>query len=114
MQIASIDIKCIHCGKKKGNHKAISLNCPVGLKTRIGYLMYDKNKIFEPKPHKHRVRTTKIVAYNGCVNPHDCQPGSHGNVTLVQTCSCEASRTINRNNRYEEKGDWIKKPPLFP
>lgn len=32
--------KCRHCKKVKGFHKADSLECPMGMKTRIGYTRY--------------------------------------------------------------------------
>ncbi len=42
-------IKCKHCKKVKGLHKARTLNCPEGTKTRIGYTSYSE-QTFEPKP----------------------------------------------------------------
>jgi hypothetical protein len=49
------DPKCKHCNKVKGKHKAQTLNCPWGSKTRIGYINFEKDKFFEPK----KVRTNK-------------------------------------------------------
>lgn len=51
------DHKCKICGKKRGNHKAITLNCPMGRKSRIGYIMFSDKDVFvpsdkEPKPPK--------------------------------------------------------------
>ena len=40
---------CKHCGKKWEYHNAISGACPIGLKTRIGYIQYHAKKIFEAK-----------------------------------------------------------------
>jgi hypothetical protein len=40
--------KCKNCGKIKGEHKGGTLNCPVGRKTRIGYLVYHSTQVFEP------------------------------------------------------------------
>jgi len=42
-------IKCIHCKKYKGMHKAITLQCPDGMKTQIGYLSYHPTNKFTPK-----------------------------------------------------------------
>ena len=41
-------IKCAHCGKIKGHHLAHTLNCPAGMKTRIGYTSFGKT-VFQPK-----------------------------------------------------------------
>jgi hypothetical protein len=41
-------VKCIHCGKDKGMHLAQTLNCPVGMKTRIGYTSFGET-VFAPK-----------------------------------------------------------------
>ena len=35
--------KCVHCGKPKADHKAVTLNCPFGRKERIvGYTQFHK------------------------------------------------------------------------
>ena len=41
--------KCKNCGHSHGDHQARTNNCPVGKKSRIGYITYDPTKIFEPK-----------------------------------------------------------------
>ena len=33
-------LKCKNCGKLLGLHKAVTYNCPTGMKTRIGYSSY--------------------------------------------------------------------------
>lgn len=43
------DLKCIHCKKLVGDHKAKTLNCPLGSKTSIGYTQYYQNKIYTKK-----------------------------------------------------------------
>lgn len=40
-------VKCARCGKPRGQHKAITLHCPWGMKTRIGYTSYEKDQVFE-------------------------------------------------------------------
>ncbi len=44
--------KCVHCKKAKGQHHAQSFACPVGSKTRIGYIHYSKKTRWEPKERK--------------------------------------------------------------
>lgn len=39
--------KCINCKKEKGLHKSNTYNCPIGLKTRIGYIHFSEEKVFE-------------------------------------------------------------------
>lgn len=41
--------KCKHCNKLQGDHKAKTLHCPTGSKTRIGYLSYHLTNTFESK-----------------------------------------------------------------
>jgi len=39
--------KCKHCGKKKTEHKYRTFECPIGQKTRIGYIGYSSTKRYE-------------------------------------------------------------------
>lgn len=43
------DLKCIHCKKLIGEHKAKTFNCPLGRRTSIGYTQYYQNKIYTKK-----------------------------------------------------------------
>jgi len=45
-------LRCKHCGKTKGMHQNKTHSCPVGLKTRIGYITYSKDTVFEEKKSK--------------------------------------------------------------
>lgn len=45
--------KCKYCGKEKSSHRAKSLNCPLGMKTRIGYTQYSNEQSYEPKQYKN-------------------------------------------------------------
>lgn len=45
----SLTNKCQLCKKEKGLHKAKTLNCPVGSKTRIGYTSYHPTQVFTQK-----------------------------------------------------------------
>jgi hypothetical protein len=47
----TMQTKCKHCKKKRGDHKAHTLHCPVGRKGRImGYTQFDLVRTFEPDP----------------------------------------------------------------
>ena len=41
--------KCMHCGKAKNMHRAFSLDCPTGKRTRIGYTTFGPGT-FTPAP----------------------------------------------------------------
>jgi len=41
-------IKCKNCGKSKGDHKAETLNCPIGRKHRVlGYTSFSEKTFWE-------------------------------------------------------------------
>ena len=40
--------KCINCGKTRGFHKDGTMNCPIGKKTRVGYVSYS-DKVYTPE-----------------------------------------------------------------
>ena len=42
-------ITCIHCNKKKDNHRSRDMACPIGSYGRIGYTSYSSENIFESK-----------------------------------------------------------------
>jgi hypothetical protein len=39
--------KCKRCGREKGSHKAITLNCPIG---RGSFPSFAMAKVYEPRP----------------------------------------------------------------
>ena len=41
-------VKCRHCGKAKNMHRAFSLDCPTGKRTRIGYTTFGPHQ-FTPE-----------------------------------------------------------------
>ena len=49
--------KCIHCGKAKNMHRAVTLDCPQGKRTPRGYATFGP-ETYEPeqgaKPGAHR------------------------------------------------------------
>lgn len=44
--------KCANCGKDRGDHKAVTLSCPVGDKTRVGYCGFSLTDKFMPDTSK--------------------------------------------------------------
>src|ERR1044071_8125036 len=40
---------CVHCGRRQGEHQANTQACPVGNKTRAGFIHYSKSKTFTPR-----------------------------------------------------------------
>jgi hypothetical protein len=42
------DHKCKICKKRQGQHKAKTLNCPTGTKTRVGYITWHNENVFVP------------------------------------------------------------------
>jgi hypothetical protein len=46
--------KCALCGKIKGVHKAKTLGCPFGMRTRIGYTDFKVFQVFTPKKESKR------------------------------------------------------------
>ena len=42
--------KCAHCKKRRGEHQARTLACPVGTKHRtVGWTSYSVTKVYEPR-----------------------------------------------------------------
>ncbi len=46
--MGDINQKCKNCGKLRGMHRAKTLECPTGSKTRIGYTSYSNTMTFTP------------------------------------------------------------------
>lgn len=57
--------------------------------------------------HKHRMKTEKMIGFEYCVNPNNCEPRAHGGVMRVRTCACGATQRVNSTGRYEERGPWV-------
>jgi hypothetical protein len=51
--------KCKLCGKERGKHKAVTLQCPIGMKSRIGYTSYS-NQIFVAKATRKKKDTFEL------------------------------------------------------
>lgn len=58
--------------------------------------------------HKHKAKKTATVThgFTGCVNPEQCNPAAHGNVTDAETCHCGWQRSVNINQGHIEKSRW--------
>lgn len=46
------DEKCALCNKERGAHKAKTLHCPFGTKTKVGYISYHPTDTFVPKKRR--------------------------------------------------------------
>jgi len=46
-------VRCSLCHKTKGDHKAVSLHCPVGMKTRVGYVQFSATDTYTPNNKAH-------------------------------------------------------------
>lgn len=42
--------KCKNCGHRRGEHRSGDLCCPIGMKTRIGVIMFSKDYSYDPVP----------------------------------------------------------------
>ena len=40
--------KCLHCGKAKNQHRAVSAECPIGKRTPTGYAAYAAQRFAGP------------------------------------------------------------------
>lgn len=49
-----MDEVCKHCKKQRGYHQAKTLSCPVGSKTRIGYITFHPTQVFEARKSRKK------------------------------------------------------------
>lgn len=56
--------------------------------------------------HKHKTKSSLERPYCGPIESSRPNPKAHGWVTAHQTCSCGATRRVNRNGQQFEKGAW--------
>jgi len=54
------ELRCKHCKKLRGDHRAGSFQCPIGPKSRIGYLSYGSS-VFEPMQKSKKEIEIKIA-----------------------------------------------------
>jgi hypothetical protein len=52
--------KCKLCNKERGQHKAKTLECPVGKRTRIGHTTYSSDQTFVPKATRKKKDTFQL------------------------------------------------------
>ena len=59
--------------------------------------------------HRHRPDPTKTYerCYSGPVSPRQ-NPVAHGNICIVEECSCGAVRRTNSNAGAIERGPWVE------
>lgn len=58
------------------------------------------------KPHRHRAKEERIYGFRGQIWGATPEPRAHGGVVLMQDCACGATRAINSNGMWEERGPW--------
>jgi hypothetical protein len=44
--------KCVHCGKAKNMHRAFTLDCPKGKRTKIGYSTFGPERFTPAVPEE--------------------------------------------------------------
>lgn len=57
--------------------------------------------------HKHKKKIERIVCWSDCVNPENCSGAAHGNITLLQTCSCGAEQRVEVNGFHKNRSGWL-------
>lgn len=57
--------------------------------------------------HRHRPKAQNIRPFTGPVCARQ-KPVAHGNVCIVDVCSCGAIRRTNSNAGQLERGPWIE------
>ena len=58
--------------------------------------------------HRHRPKTSIDRCYCGPV-AHPENRAAHGNIVVIDTCACGATRATNVNGNHIERGPWIEK-----
>jgi hypothetical protein len=59
------------------------------------------------RPHHAPIRAQRTErGFERCANPAACQPGAHGNITVVDVCRCGAQRRANLNQAHYESSGW--------
>jgi hypothetical protein len=67
--------------------------------------------------HRHKSNgTPRTESYAGpvAVKPHKIVEGAHGGIVYVYACNCGATRRVNRNQTFEERGPWVEPEPDIP
>lgn len=54
-------VKCSMCKKPKGDHKAVTLNCPMGMKHRAGVVSYFNTQVFVAPLPKVSRRSRRVL-----------------------------------------------------
>jgi hypothetical protein len=64
--------------------------------------------------HRHKSNGgVRIEPYAGPVaaKPQKIVEGAHGGIVYVYACNCGATRRVNRNSTFEERGPWVEPEP---
>jgi hypothetical protein len=66
------------------------------------------------KKHQHRAvkDLQETVGFSGPVSDRQNQ-AAHGNVCVIDKCSCGAIRKTNINQRFSERGAWFRPEEMF-
>lgn len=56
--------------------------------------------------HKKQFGSSRCKPFRSCAAPFRCDPRSHGDFEMVDTCACGATRRVNINQRFIERGQW--------
>lgn len=60
----NLNIKCVHCGKSKGDHSSKLMNCPVPPKLKkLGYLYYHPLNVFKASSEEEIVESKINAGY---------------------------------------------------
>ena len=58
--------------------------------------------------HRHRAIKQIERGYDGPIHGARYDQRAHGNVCVTEFCSCGATRKINVNQQYIERGPWTQ------
>jgi hypothetical protein len=67
------------------------------------------------RDHQHRTvpRLRIIRSFTNCCG-YSCDPRSHGNIVVIDTCRCGEIRHTNVNQRYRETAGWSNRRGIRP
>lgn len=110
-------LKCKNCSGTKGDHQAVTLACPFGKKTRVGYLGWSPTTTFEARPYltavqkpngDFEVRNMKDLPFANIV-----RQGHGGWRVINHVPGRKSSRTISPTAMLAAK-KYFDAPVIFP
>jgi len=66
-----------------------------------------RRTVKEAEMHKHRKKYETDTAYSGPVRSHRQNRKAHGGICVIEVCSCNAVRKVNKNAGAVERGEWV-------